>query len=544
MSPYGWPCGIYGLPCGIAKGCENFEQRCASFGLNAATLTPSSVFVKQFPVGRLPVGLVDTPPSPFCLRKRSSSFAVWVRFQSLLSSRVHSMSTSVPTTAESSAAPLPSNDRQPGRAGSSSRSWLGVTSRVGVVLLSHAMLDGYAAIMPAAILLIEARCRLTPSQTAWLLGVGPLFSGLAQPVAAWLSDRTDSRLFTGLGLAGCGVGMCSIGYATNFETLLAIYIPTMFAVGAFHPVSAASVGELVGHHRSRAASAFFVSGMMGGAIGAFISPRFLGREGGFDGMLWYSVPALVVAAAAYAAVKRHSHRRPTAHTLSDAKPSRPAATESHRVKSDDSLRLSHGATLRMLMVLYVCGAIRFTVNLSLLFLYARWMESAFAARHPDWTTANVLQQAGAYSGSFVSITLVGMAIGGILAGGLISPGREKWPMVLVPILFAPFIWSMPHWPLQWVPVACLAAGIGFASMVPVGMSVAQRLLPHHTGFASGLMMGGAWAVSTVGPRLAQWSIEQSGIDATFQLTAALLVFSGLMALPLRTAVLRQSVQRC
>ena len=34
---------------------------------------------------------------------------------------------------------------------------------------------------------------------------------------------------------------------------------------------------------------------------------------------------------------------------------------------------------------------------------------------------------------------LGMAIGGVSASTLIRPGREKWPMTLVPIIFAPAI---------------------------------------------------------------------------------------------------------
>ena len=41
---------------------------------------------------------------------------------------------------------------------------------------------------------------LAASQTAWLLGIGSVSSGLSQPLSAWLSDRTDSRVYGPVGL--------------------------------------------------------------------------------------------------------------------------------------------------------------------------------------------------------------------------------------------------------------------------------------------------------------------------------------------------------
>ena len=52
------------------------------------------------------------------------------------------------------------------------------------------------------------------------------------------------------------------------------------------------------------------------------------------------------------------------------------------------------------------------------------------------------------------------------------------------------------------------------------------MLPHRTSLASGLMMGGAWTVATLGPRLAELGTSRIGLEATFAVTAVLLVLSG------------------
>lgn len=390
------------------------------------------------------------------------------------------------------------------------------------MLVSHSMLDAYAAIMPSSIVLLESRCGLSNEQSAWVLGVGPLFSGLAQPVAAWISDRTDSRLFTGLGLAISAVCMCLLGVAHDFVTLLAIYIPAMIAGGAFHPVSAASVGELSGRRRSWGASSFFVFGMIGGSAGAFLAPRFLALEGGFESLRIWMIPGVVMAGIAYLAVAPLSHRG-----LAKSPQTAPELRE-------------NAVRWRMMGILYGCAAIRFSVNMALVYLYARWMEQLVMAAHPAWSKTEAASQAAAQAGTLVSMTILGMGIGGILAGFLIPAGREKWPLVFVPLISAPLVWILPSLHGIWIPLGCAAAGAGFASMVPVGIAVSQRLLPHRTSLASGLMMGGAWAISMIGPRLAQWGLTHFGLVITFEATAVVLALSGLLAIPLRTDHMRRS----
>jgi MFS family permease len=132
-----------------------------------------------------------------------------------------------------------------------------------------------------------------------------------------------------------------------------------------------------------------------------------------------------------------------------------------------------------------------------------------------------------------------MAIGGLVAGAVVRPGREKWPLVVVPLLGAPFVAIFPMAGIQAGYLLAVLAGIGFAAMIPVTMSVAQRLLPHRTSLASGMMLGGAWAVAVVGPVIAERCLEAPaiGLDRTFGLTAVLLALSGIVCLPLRRAVL-------
>jgi FSR family fosmidomycin resistance protein-like MFS transporter len=397
-------------------------------------------------------------------------------------------------------------------------------TRIGVLLVSHTTVDVYSAFLPPLLGLLEVRCRLSPQQTALLLGVGSLSSGLSQPLAAWLSDRIDSRWFGALGLLLAAVCLSCLGMPRDFPTLLAVYVTGMIGVGMFHPVGASSAGQLAdglpGARRSLGLGLFFVFGMAGGTIGSMLAPRVAAQPDGFMLLRYAMLPGLLLAGALQLSIGRVAHR------------------------VADHASLAVGAAeirtrWRLVGLLYVANALRFTVNITLFYLYVRWAQASFAADHPGWTDRQVADAAAATNGNLIAATVVGMAIGGLVAGAVVRPGREKWPLVVVPLLGAPFVAIFPMAGIQAGYLLAVLAGIGFAAMIPVTMSVAQRLLPHRTSLASGMMLGGAWAVAVVGPVIAERCLEAPaiGLDRRFGLTAVLLALSGIVCLPLRRAVL-------
>ncbi|MEM8945335.1 MAG: MFS transporter [Planctomycetota bacterium] len=379
------------------------------------------------------------------------------------------------------------------------------------VMAAHAMVDALSALVPASLGLLEARLQLGAQQTAWLMGVGPLFSGVIQPVCALVSDRYAIRSPVVLGVVLGVVGIGALGLASTFWTLAAAYAVGMIGIGMFHPVGVATAGHLWSERRSTAVSYFFVIGMVGGVLGAFAWPRILAQPNGFQILPMLVAPILLLALLlnrSFAALKPlHAHHATDAPT--------------------DELPVAEWA---MVGVLYVASVLRFCVNMSLVYLFVRWTQSYVAALHADWSLEQVAKGAAPMVGSLNAATLVGMAVGGTASGLFVRTGKEKWPMVLVPLLFSPVIALFPFVPIQAGYVLAVAAGIGFASMIPVTIALAQRLLPRRTNLASSLMMGGAWAVALLGPACAEYGVAQLGLQNTFLLTAATLAISGLVCL--------------
>ena len=205
---------------------------------------------------------------------------------------------------------------------------------------------------------------------------------------------------------------------------------------------------------------------------------------------------------------------------------------------------------RAVWLLYAANVTRFVVNTALVYLYVRWIETFAAARAVE--TAGVSEvgiAASVLNGKFQAAMQLGMGGAGLAAGWFVRAHHEKASLIAVPLLGAAAIGAMPlvddlglgHAGLIAVGlVLAVLAGVGFGGTVPTVISLAQRLLPHRTALASGLMMGGAWGIGFLGPPIAEAIEASRSLDAAFYATAALLLVCALLSMALPARVIREA----
>jgi MFS family permease len=134
---------------------------------------------------------------------------------------------------------------------------------------------------------------------------------------------------------------------------------------------------------------------------------------------------------------------------------------------------------------------------------------------------------------------IGMGVSG-LAVGLARTRHERALLIMVPALGAIAVALFPHSGPSAAYLLSALAGVGYAGVIPITISLAQRLLPHRTGLASGLMMGGAWAIAAAGPPLAELLLWYGGLPGAFYAVAGLLLVSGLLSLALPRSLIERS----
>jgi len=405
-----------------------------------------------------------------------------------------------------------------------------IRTRRGVGITVHAVCDYFSFVAVSMLPLLATHLGLTTGQKALLLGLGSVTSGLIQPVVAWLSDRWDSRKLSTMGLMLAVVCVSNIGRAETFWQLLVLHGLGAMGIGAFHPPAAAAVGRMSGPRRSLGMAIFFLAGMIGGIGGNLTAPRYVewmarvtgtpgspSYAGGLHALTWLMIPGLLACVLLGWAIHRTPHRH---HGARDHHAALPADERRRRW-------IAVG-------VLYASNIVRFSVNMALVYLFVEWAEAHTLASEGAASLSNELgAQASRLNGPLQAGMQVGMGGVGLVLGFLLAPRLEKRAFVAFPLFGAGVIALMPFadaLPGSLVVPGAISlsvlAGVGFGSVVPITMAAAQRLLPHRTSLASGMMLGGAWAFAFVGPQIAERVQRAAGLDAAFFTIAGVLALAG------------------
>ncbi len=394
--------------------------------------------------------------------------------------------------------------------------------RMWTTIVTHAVVDFFSFLIVPLLSVLEGHVHLTPGQGALLLAVGQVASGVIQPVVALASDRFDTRWLGTVGFLAAVVAIGLIGYADSFPKLLALQIVGTAGIGAFHPVAAAAVGHLAGPRRSLGIAWFYLAGMLGGVAGNVSAGHYVelfARIGGSSAAglrgLIYLVPlGLVFVVALGLAIHGIPHRTHDAHAR-------------HReLPEDERARRWSGV-----WILYAGNVLRFAVDVCLIQLIIRWAEQ-IAMDHAGAATLTeaVRLESSQLNGPLQAAKQVGMGIGGVALGWWVHVRHERTLLIVSPVLGAAAIAALPYTGGWAALMVCAVAGLGYGAVVPMTISMAQRLIPHRTSLASGLMMGGAWAVASVGSPASQWVAERVGIDRAFWAVAAITLLTGVLGL--------------
>lgn len=407
--------------------------------------------------------------------------------------------------AECSAAPVVVAEVRPSAAPVDGRA--GRAARFGTLLTSHTVIDVFPILFSSLLWPLQSRLDLTSSQVTAVIMATPIFSGLLQPLAAWLTDKHDTRLFGPLGLAVGAVCIGSIGLAQSFWQLIMLQLVGVIATGMYHPIATALAGQsgsrLLKNGRAQAIGLFICAGMLGHAIGAELGP-VLNARFGMEALLWLVPPALVVAVVMHVLLRNTRHRH-----------------DNHREMHAELAPGEAARRWRTVGILAGQNALRFTVNVGLLAVMLNvWAKSKVvgAASAAEGVSASSLlkeravSEAASLQVGHLSVAMTaGMGLGVILTGRYVKRGRERAPLVYLSLVGAVFTAILGHvgdgvfaaqggfsgagMALVYLCVALTATG--FFATFPIATSLAQRLIPGQTSLVTSLMMGMGWAIAAV-----------------------------------------------
>ncbi len=389
--------------------------------------------------------------------------------------------------------------------------------RYWILVSSHAITDIYPAFIFSLMVALEARLDLTKAQTAFVIAINPIVSGLAQPFFSWFADRFNTRIFGPLGLAMGALCLGLIGHARTFDQLIALQVIGIAGIGVYHPIASAVAGRLshergklmegnLRRARGQGLSIFFAAGMIGGVLGPRVA-TFVNEASwlGLERLDLLILPGVLFAVVLWLAIRRTPHK--------DESVPQTISSSADRVPELGRKRFTIG-------VLFFVNSCRFLVNIGVIYLFGRWAETI----HPQ-----SVQQATTLHGYILSASAVGMGVSALVVGRYVHAGQERGAMILVSLLTAPLIFLMPFaGPISMALLGFLIA-FGYFGLVPASISLAHRLLPGATSATASLLLGCGWAVSASAPFIGEALIERFGLFEAFAVFGILLALAGVLS---------------
>ena len=368
---------------------------------------------------------------------------------------------------------------------------------IGLVCLSHTIVDASQNILPVVLPLLVDRFQLSYGQVGVAAALLNISSSLIQPAFGWVSDRRPTRWFMPVGIAWTALFMSAIGLVTGYPMLLLVIVLTGLGTAAFHPIGSIAVALASGNQRGLGMSFFSAGGNLGFAIGPVMGAWLMTRFG-LPGTVAVFVPGLLMAAAMY--VYRDSFA-PTGRSSVESRP-----------RASGPIPWGRLAKLCALITLRSWGYSGLVAFIPLLL-------------HEEGVS---LRLAGQALFTFLFFGAVGGMLGGYLSDRV---GRQQ--VIATSLVSFPFLMTVAllvSGPFRWLFLAI--AGVMLLASFSVTVVFAQDLLPDRLGLASGLTLGLAFGAGGIGVGLSGFLADLIGLKPSVWLLVLLPGIAGLFALGL------------
>lgn len=178
------------------------------------------------------------------------------------------------------------------------------TVQLWMLALGHFTNDFFVSIVPPLMPFFVREFGFSVAQVAALATAITAGSGLLQPVfGAWI-DRSDRTWLLPLTILWVGVLVACFGLLNQYWLLFVVALLAGLGSAVFHPLATVSIRAVVGRFSAGALSIFSIGGTAGMAVVPLVSVALV-SYGGMRGLLWLSLPTVLVVGILYA---RGMHR--------------------------------------------------------------------------------------------------------------------------------------------------------------------------------------------------------------------------------------------
>lgn len=378
-------------------------------------------------------------------------------------------------------------------------------ARLGVLSVSHVIIDAYGAFLaPIVALVLAPRFGLTDAGAANLLSLYVGVLSLGQIFFGYASDRLGGRWMTLLAPAVTGLTAGSFLLAPSLPLLLAMILGAAVGVAAYHPEAVALSGELGGSRRATSTAVFLAAGPVGLTFGPVIV-TWAARQS--EPPLWLPLAGVAASGLLLLALPRG-----LTHVVAPGDSSDP---------EDPGILGALRRAARPLSLLASISALRYCAVTGLNFGIPLVLVERMSR-----------QEALEASGWWLALFLGASALGGIL-GSSLTGRRPRAANVVSFGVAAPLVVLVPLLPTAWGWLPLTGAGLALGWTNPLIVALGHKTAPRATASVSALLLGGAWSVGgPVAPKLFEVLRGAFSSTAAVWTLAGLALGAGLLALRL------------
>lgn len=374
------------------------------------------------------------------------------------------------------------------------------TVRVAVIVaLAHGINDAYASIVPPLLPRIMDDLGISIALAATLGAAFSIATALPQPFFGYLADRFGRRTLALGGMLFSAVFVSIVGFAPSYGVLLVLLLLGGIGGAAFHPPGASYAVRLTaGRGGGARYSVFSFGGAAGYSAGPLVAVGLV-AWGGMERLWVAMIPALLFAPILFLGLP--SGRR-------EVRASAPAPPPS------EVLRQLAGPL-----------GIVFGISSAMTFV-----QRTFLTMEPI-----IVAEAGGSEalGAVALSVYLGAQAFGTVAGGLLTDRMDRrklllWLCTLALPAHLLAVWLGP-WNGPGLGAIAVAGFLGMATLPPI-VVMAQEMIPRAPGASSGIVMGLAWTVGSIGVMGAGALADVTGPHAATLLSMPVAGVAALLAL--------------
>jgi len=379
---------------------------------------------------------------------------------------------------------------------------------LAILSVGHFITDINQGALPALLPYFKETLNLSYTLSGVILLSANLTSSIIQPAFGHLSDRKPMGWFLPLTPFIACLGIALAGFVSNYSLLLLCVMISGVGVASFHPEGFKTAYFFTGDKKTTGMSLFAVGGNLGIAIGP-ITALALVNYFGLKGTLGLVIPGVLIAVILFLNLSWLFSPVKSAHK---------------EAKKEMKTPLSRNQKISFFLLIGIA-----TVR--------AWTQLGLATYIPFYYI-NYLKGNPLYAGKLVSTFLMAGALGTLIGAPLADRWGHKKFLLLTLLLSFPLLLLFYNSSGFITFILLGISGMVLISTFALTMVMAQAILPHHLGMASGMMVGftisaGGIGVTLLGTIADTWGVPMA-IKTVFVMPLIAFGLALLLKYPLTT----------